>query len=124
MMFNKAISTVFATLVISGCMSDREYQLRSKQLENQAKHPATYELFTVEGPIKIELAKGGKARVTVPGQPFREVAIPDGIASQADLIKHLVNVGAIGVLGWKTLDSVNSNTTSTTTTTTGGSPCE
>ena len=124
-MFNKAISTVFATLVISGCMSDREYQLRSKQLENQAKHPATYELFTVEGPIKIELAQGGKARVTVPGQPFREVAIPDGIASQADLIRHLVNVGAIGALGWKALDSVNSNTTSTTTTsTTGGSSCE
>lgn len=124
-MFNKAISTVFATLVISGCMSDREYQLRSKQLENQAKHPATYELFTVEGPIKIELAQGGKARVTVPGQPFREVAIPDGIASQADLIRHLVNVGAIGALGWKALDSVNSSTTSTTTTsTTGGSSCE
>ena len=124
-MFNKAISTVFATLVISGCMSDREYQLRSKQLENQAKHPATYELFTVEGPIKIELAQGGKARVTVPGQPFREVAIPDGIASQADLIRHLVNVGAIGALGWKALDSVNSSTTSTTTTSiTGGSSCE
>ena len=124
-MFNKAISTVFATLVISGCMSDREYQLRSKQLENQAKHPATYELFTVEGPIKIELGQGGKARVTVPGQPFREVAIPDGIASQADLIRHLVNVGAIGALGWKALDSVNSSTTSTTTTsTTGGSSCE
>ena len=124
-MTRKFIIVLLTALLFTGCMSDREYQLRSKQLENQAKHPATYELFTVEGPIKIELGQGGKARVTVPGQPFREVAIPDGIASQADLIKHLVNVGAIGVLGWKALDSVNSSTTSTTTTsTTGGSSCE
>lgn len=124
-MFRKPLGVLLALLVLPGCMSDREYQLRSKQLANQARHPATYDLVKVEGPLKIELAEGGKAQVTVPGQPFRELAIPDGVAAQTDLVKHLVNVGAIGVLGWKALDSVNRTSTATTTTTmTGDSPCE
>ena len=119
-MFRKAITAAIVAAMLTGCMSDREYQLRAKQLRNQANHPATYDLFTVEGPVKIELAENGRAKVTVPGQPFREIAIPDGVRTQADLVKHLVNVGAIGVLGWKALDSVNSKTTTTTTTTTNG----
>ena len=119
-MLKKFIGVCLAVALLSGCMSDREYQLRAKQLRNQANHPATYDLFTVEGPVKFELAENGKAKVTVPGQPFREIPIPDGVRTQADLVKHLVNVGAIGALGWKALDSVNSKTTTTTTTTNGG----
>ena len=53
-MFRKTLGVLLALLVLPGCMSDREYQLRSKQLANQARHPATYDLFTVEGPSKIE----------------------------------------------------------------------
>ena len=124
------ISAALAAALLTGCMSEREYQLRSKQLANQAKHPATYDLFTVEGPIKIELAEGGKARVTVPGQPFREIPIPDGVKTQADLISHLVNIGAIGVIGWHAIDKAagggsvsGSNNTTTTTTTTYNGGC-
>jgi len=121
-MFRKtACAAMAAVLLLTGCMSDREYQLRKQQLMNQANHPATYDLFTVEGPIKVELAQGGRAKVTVPGQPFREIAIPDGVKTQADLVKHLVSVGAVTAVGWKALDSVNQETTKTTTTTvTGG----
>lgn len=61
------ISAALAAALLTGCMSEREYQLRSKQLANQAKHPATYDLFTVEGPIKIELAEGGR-----PASPSRD----------------------------------------------------
>lgn len=120
-MFKKLTCVILALLLFTGCMSDREYQLRAKQLQNQANHPATYDLFTVEGPIKVELAEGGKAKVTVPGQPFREITIPDGVKTQADLIRHLVSVGAITAVGWKALDNVNKETSTTTTTTvTGG----
>lgn len=97
---------------LTGCMSDREYQLRKKQLDNQAKHSSTYEplSFELSGPIKIELIDGAqlKARVTAPNQPFREIPIPDGIKSQTELVKHLVDIGAISVLGWKALDSAKS----------------
>lgn len=101
---------VLSLFVLCGCMSDKEFWLRRKQLENQAAHPSTYELFSVEGPIKIELEKGGKARVSVPNQPFKEVQIPDGVRTQAELVQHLINVGAISVLGRKAIDGAKGST--------------
>lgn len=123
-MLTRTCASLLALLVLPGCMSDREYQLRARQLENQAMHPATYDLFTVEGPIRIDLAAGGKAQVTVPGQPFREIAIPDGVSTQADLVRHLSQLGLVGALGWKALDQAGGDvsTTSTTTTNNGGTP--
>jgi len=120
-MHTKTLSAVLVgALLLTGCMSDREYQLRKQQLANQANHPATYDLFAVEGPFKIEIGENGKAKVTVPGQPFREIPIPDGVKTQADLVKHLISVGAITAVGWKALDNVNQEKTTTTTTVTGG----
>lgn len=101
---------ILSAVFLFGCMSDKEFWLRRKQLENQAAHPSTYELFSVDGPIKIELEKGGKARVRVPNQPFREIAIPDGVRTQAELVQHLINVGAISVLGWKAIDGAKGST--------------
>lgn len=101
---------LLAMLALS-CMSDREYQLRKRQLENQAAHQPTYSPLTVEGPIKIELQKGGKVAVTSPSQPFREIPIPDGVRTQTDLIRHLVSVGAISIVGWRALDKASGDTT-------------
>ena len=103
-----------AAVCLTGCMTDREYQLRKQQLANQASHPQTYEpmAFEMKGPVKLELVDGSqlKVRVTAPGQPFREIPIPDGVRSQTELIQHLINVGAIGVLGWKAIDSAKGST--------------
>lgn len=70
----KAVMAALAAAVLTGCMGDREYQLRKRQLEAQAAHPPAYELFTVNGPFKMELADGAMAKVsvpepTVPGHP-------------------------------------------------------
>lgn len=104
-----------AATLLTACMSDREYQLRRRQLDNQARHPATYEpmSFEMRGPVKLELVDGSqlKVRVTAPGQPFREIPIPDGIRSQTDLVRHLVDVGAISVIGWKAIDGAKGRTT-------------
>ena len=62
-MFRNTIAAVLAAAMLTGCMGDREYQLRKRQLQNQAAHPPTYELFTVSGPFKLELAEGGAAKV-------------------------------------------------------------
>lgn len=108
------VNAAVALALLVGCMTEQEYYLRKKQLENQAAHPATYEPMTFEmsGPIKLELVDGSqlKVRVTAPGQPFREIPIPDGIRSQADLVRHLVDVGAISILGWKALDGAKGTT--------------
>lgn len=119
-MFRNTIAAVLAAAMLTGCMGDREYQLRKRQLKNQAAHPATYELFTVSGPFKLELAEGGAAKVAVPNQPFQAIPIPDGAATQAGLVKFLGGVAAGTALGFKALDgagggSVMKNSHNTTT---------
>ena len=110
-----AVAAILLGGLVTACMTDEEYQLRKHQLDNQAAHKPTFSPLTVEGPIKIELQQGGRVAVTAPGQPFREIAIPDGIRSQTELIQHLVNVGAISVLGWKAIDGAKGRTTNVTT---------
>lgn len=109
-----AVGAILMGGLVTACMSDEEYLLRKRQLDNQARHPATYEpmSFEMTGPVKLELVDGSqlKVRVTAPGQPFREIPIPDGIRSQTELIQHLVNVGAISVLGWKAIDGAKGTT--------------
>lgn len=113
-------------LAATACMSDREYLLRKRQLDNQAAHPATYEpmSFEMRGPVKLELVDGSQLRVRVsaPGQPFREIPIPDGIRSQADLVRHLVDVGAISILGWKAIDGAKGRTTTINNNAAGSQP--
>lgn len=113
-------------LAATACMSDREYLLRKRQLDNQAAHPATYEpmSFEMRGPVKLELIDGSqlKVRVTAPGQPFREIPIPDGIRSQTDLVRHLVDVGAISILGWKAIDGAKGRTTTINNNAAGAQP--
>ena len=104
------VSVLVSAFMLFGCMTDKEYQLRKAQLVNQANHPTTYEVLSVEGPVKVEIAQGGKARVTVPNQPFREIQIPDGVKTQAELVQHLIDVGAISVLGWKAIDEAKGTT--------------
>lgn len=108
------VNAAVALALLVGCMTEQEYYLRKKQLENQAAHPATFEpmSFEMTGPVKLELVEGSqlKVRVTAPGQPFREIPIPDGIRSQTDLVRHLVDVGAISILGWKALDGAKGTT--------------
>ena len=110
-----AVAAILLGGLVTACMTDEEYQLRKHQLDNQAANKTTFSPLTVEGPIKIELQQGGRVAVTAPGQPFQEIAIPDGIRSQTELIQHLVNVGAISVLGWKAIDGAKGRTTNVTT---------
>ena len=124
-MFRKAITAAIVAATLTGCMSYREYQLRKRQLEAQAAYPPTYELFTVSGPFKLELAENGTAKVAVPNQPFQAIPIPDGAATQAGVARFLGGAAAATVLGWKALDgaggtSVMKNSNNTTTTTTNG----
>lgn len=125
--FLAALAAAMAmALAATACMSDREYQLRKRQLENQAAHPATFEpmSFEMTGPVKLELVEGSqlKVRVTAPGQPFREIPIPDGIRSQTDLVRHLVDVGAISVIGWKAIDGAKRRTTTINNNAAGAQP--
>ena len=111
----KAIMAALAAAMLCGCMSDREYQLRKRQLEAQAAHPPTYELFTVSGPFKMELAENGTAKVAVPNQPFQAIPIPDGARTQLEAAKFIGGVAAGTALGWKALGNAKGDVTNNTT---------
>lgn len=105
------LTAVFLCLVFvcPSCMSDKEWQLRNKQLTNQANHKETYDVLDLTGPITVEVKEGGRVIVKSPNQPFKEVHIPDGIKTQEQLIAHLIDIGAITVLGYKALREAGHN---------------
>ena len=109
------LAAALSAAVLTGCMSDREYQLRKRQLEAQAAHPPTYELFTVSGPFKLELAENGTAKVAVPNQPFQAIPIPDGARTQLEAAKFIGGVAAGMALGWKALGNAKGDVTNHTT---------
>lgn len=114
-MKKKLASLFMASILLSvacicpSCMSDKEWQLRNKQLQNQAEYPPALDVVAIDGPVKIEVLEGGKLRVSTPNQPFREIPIPDGIKTQEQLIAHLIDIGAITVLGYKALKEAGHN---------------
>ena len=114
-MFRKAIWATLAAAILPGCMSDREYQLRKRQIEAQAAHPPTYELFCVNGPFKFEIGENGTAKVAVPNQPFQAIPIPDGARTQLEAVKFLGGAAAGTALGWKALGNARGDTTNHTT---------
>lgn len=112
----KRLGSMFMAMLLLGisfmapsCMSDKEWQLRNKQLQNQAEYPPALDVVAIDGPVKIEVLEGGKLRVSTPNQPFREIPIPDGIKTQEQLIAHLIDIGAITVLGYKALKEAGHN---------------
>ena len=109
----KRLTSLLLTLLfVSGCMSDKEFWLRQQQMKNLASYPPNYEVITLEGAVTIEIKEGGKVAVRQPNQPMKELYIPDGISTQEQLVSHLIDIGAITVLGWKAIK--NAKTTKTT----------
>jgi len=78
----------------SGCMSDHEYMLRKQNADNAGKHPATFDVVTIKGPVTI--AAGAELTAKAPSQPFVPLAVPDGIAAQTDLAKKAIGAAVIG----------------------------
>ena len=109
-MKKKLALTALATVFLAGCISDKEFWLRKQQLDNQAKYPPNYEVITLEGHVTLEIKEGGKVVVRQPSQPMQEFDIPDGIRTQEQLVSHLIDIGAITVLGWKAMKGTTKKT--------------
>lgn len=86
-----------AALVLTGCMTDKEYQLRAKDIEAKAAHPATYQPLVLNGPL--ELKDGASIVATTPSQPYVPTDIPNGAAIQAGVIKDITTTAGLVTLG-------------------------
>lgn len=83
-----------AVVLLSGCMTKREYQLRSKDIAAKTFWPATYTPLAIKGPLTLD--KDSELIITVPNQPYSPTAIPDGQAYQLKALGiTAVTAGAI-----------------------------
>ena len=105
-----------SVLVLAGCMTDKEYQLRAKDIEAKAAHKQTYEPLVIKG--GMTLSDDAELVVTVPSQPYQHTPIPDGAAAQERVIGNitqaagLVGLGAVGI--YKAGDKTSTTTVKAT----------
>jgi len=98
-------------MVMAGCMSDREYMLRKQNADNAGKHPQTFEVLTIKGPVNI--AAGAELTTRAATQPFQPLPVPDGIEAQRGIVRDVVT-GA--VIGFGLHQAGHNSTTKTTVT--------
>ena len=108
----KNLILIFTSMfLLVGCMSDKEYQLRRRQLKNQAAHEQTYEVFTAEGPVEIKILKDGKVAFRAATQEFKVIDIPDGMQTQKEITQFVTGVAAGTYLGNKAIKGKTNKTT-------------
>ena len=97
-------------LLLFGCMSKYEYQLRKSDIQNQANHPSTYPVLSIKGPLNIP--EGGELIIQVPNMPFQHAPIPDGQAYQLKALNTAAVTGGAVAGGYMIKRAAsNGNTT-------------
>lgn len=112
-MIAAAMTATAVCIVLAGCMSDREFILRQKDIEAKKAWPATYQPVVIKGPVTIP--EGGEMVVTVPNQPYQNTPIPNGQEIQANLAKDIIHTGAIVGGAAYSIRHANGSTTNNTT---------
>lgn len=107
----KLIIGLILILAMAGCMSDREYMLRKQNADNAGKHPQTFEVLTIKGPVNI--AAGAELTTRAATQPFQPLPVPDGVEAQRGIVRDIVT-GA--VIGYGLHEAGNATSTRTTVT--------
>lgn len=107
-----AIACICMALLCASCMTDKEYQLRAKDIEAKAAHPATYQPLVLNGPL--ELKEGASIVTNTPSQPYVPADIPNGAAIQAGVIKDITTTAGLVTLG--VVGAVNAGDSTKTTT--------
>jgi hypothetical protein len=87
------VAALAATIVMTGCMSNKEFVLRQNDIKAKSEWPATYNPIVIRGPLTLD--KDSELVVTVPNQPYQHTPIPNGQEIQANLVKDIVHTGAI-----------------------------
>ena len=106
-----------ALVLLSGCMTKREYQLRSKDIEAKRFWPATYAPLSIKGPLVLD--KDSELIITVPNMPYSPTSIPDGQAYQLKAL-GLTAVTAGAITGGYFIKRAGGDTTRNTTINNGG----
>ena len=87
-----------ATIVMTGCMSEREYQLRKNDIDAKKEWKPTYQILSIKGPLNVP--EGGELIINAPSQPFVPTNIPDGQAYQLRALTTTEAIGAAAFGGY------------------------
>ena len=102
----------------SGCMSDKEYRLRAKDIDAKKAWPATYQPLAIKGPLTVP--EGGELVINVPNAPYRQTDIPDGQAYQLKALNAAMVTGGAITGGYFIKSAGGSTSTVNNTTVNGG----
>ena len=112
----KALSVILA-LLLCGCMTEREYQLRKSDMKAKQAWPSTYQPLLIKGPLTLD--KDSELVITVPNMPYPHTPIPDGQAYQLKAIT-IGAASASAITGGYFIKRAAGNTTHTTINNNGG----
>ena len=84
---------ILLAFLAASCMTEREYQLRKRDLEAKAAHAPTYQPLVLQGPLSLDA--GASLAVTVPSQPYRPTDIPSDADSIRQAIQGTATTGAL-----------------------------
>ena len=107
------ILLLFAIFIFSGCMTERQAWLTSKDMQAKQAWPAFGEIV-MEGPLNIP--QGGKLVIPYPNQPYKNYPVPDDGARIAGTITNGVQTAAVvGTVIYGLHKAGHSGTTKNTT---------
>ncbi len=115
-----AIACALVVAMTAGCMSEKEYQLRAKDIQAKGQWPATYTPLAIKGPLQLDA--NSELIITVPNMPYTPTNIPDGQAYQLKALQTGAMVGGAVAGGYfiKRAAGNGGNTYNTTNNNAGG----
>lgn len=85
-LFKTTAVMLTAVVLLTGCMTKRQYKLEMADLKRAESHPTSLEIV-IEGPLNIP--EGGRLVIPYPNQPFK----PYPVTNDAGNIKAIVMDG-------------------------------
>lgn len=117
-MKKKLAAAIVAAIALTGCMSEREYQLRKNDIDAKKDWKPTYQILSIKGPLNVP--EGGELIINAPSQPFVHTNIPDGQAYQLRALTTTEAIGAAAFGGYLIKSAKGTTTTNNVTNNNGG----
>ena len=106
------LAASMTVLLATGCMSKKEFLLRSKDIDAKRAWPATYAPLVIKGPLTLD--KDSELIISVPNMPYTPTAVPDGQACQLKAL-GIGSVAAGAITGGYFIKRAGGDTTKNTT---------
>lgn len=102
---------VISPILLCSCISERMYMLRMAEIKAIENHQQQLQVMQLKGPGTIEVKDGGEFVVNTPNRPYKQLDMPDHVATIVGFLKSALNVGLIAFLGGKAINKADNSRT-------------